>query len=287
MQKIAIVTGATSGIGRQLVLKLIEQNMIVIALGRSDDKIKNLKIDTEALITDNALYVIKGDLNHKENIKKIGMKITAILDEHHYQIDFLIHVAGRVTSGYHVNEDQHEMTFAINHLAVVLLTHLLINRIRKSKASRILVVSSQSHYRANINFNNLESKKFYTILRSYKRSKLYNVLFVKGLADRFKDVAVYAIDPGLVRTKIGTKNTSKLASFVWNFRSKKGINPMVAASHMYDVLTKEKFDDLSGSYIRHGQAVSSNPITYDKENIDRLWDISLEMLDIKEYFQKK
>lgn len=287
MQKIAIVTGATSGIGRQLVLKLIEQKIIVIALGRSDEKIENLKIDTEALITNNALYVIKGDLNNKASINTIAEKIRILLDEHHYQIDYLIHVAGRVTSGYHVNEDQHEMTFAVNHLAVVLLTHLLINKMRISKKSRILVVSSQSHYRANINFNNLESKAFYSILRSYKRSKLYNVLFVRGLAERFKDIPVYAIDPGLVRTKIGTKNTSKLASFVWNLRSKKGIDPMIAATHMYNVLIQEKFDDISGSYIRHGQPVSSNPITYRKEIIDRLWDVSLAMLDIDNYFEKK
>jgi NAD(P)-dependent dehydrogenase (short-subunit alcohol dehydrogenase family) len=287
MQKIAIITGATSGIGRELVLKLIEKNMVVIALGRSDDKIKKLKIDSKNLLRDNALYVIKGDLDNKNSINEIGKEIASLLEKYNYQIDYLVHVAGRVTSGYHVNEDQHEMTFAVNHLAVVLLTHLLIKKMRKSNKSRILVVSSQSHYRANINFNNLESKSFYSILRSYKRSKLYNVLFVKGLAIRFEDVPVYAIDPGLVRTKIGTKNTSKLASFVWNLRSKKGIDPMVAAAHMCDVLTKEKFDHLSGSYIRHGQPVSSNPITYDKDVIDKLWDVSLDMLNINNYFEKK
>lgn len=284
MHKIAVITGATSGIGRQLTLKLIEKNISVIALGRSDDKIEKLKNDAKDLMTDNKLYTVKGDLSTQKNIKDIAKKISVILDKHEYQIDYLIHVAGRVTSGYHVNEDQHEITFAVNHLAVVLLTHLLINRIKQSIKSRILVVSSQSHYRANIDFNNLESKSFYSILRSYKRSKLYNVLFVKGLSNRIENVPVYAIDPGLVRTKIGTKNTSKLASFVWNWRSKKGIDPMVAATHMYDVLTQEKFDHLSGSYVRHGQPVSSNPITYQIENIDRLWDISLEMLSIKKFF---
>jgi NAD(P)-dependent dehydrogenase (short-subunit alcohol dehydrogenase family) len=121
-------------------------------------------------------------------------------------------------------------------------------------------------------------------LRSYKRSKLYNVLFVKGLADRLKNIPVYAIDPGLVNTGIGTKNTSKLASFVWNLRSKKGIDPIVAATHMYNVLTEEGFDHLSGAYVRHGKPVTSNPITYQKEIIDKLWTVSLEMLDIKKYF---
>jgi NAD(P)-dependent dehydrogenase (short-subunit alcohol dehydrogenase family) len=283
MHKVAVVTGATSGIGRQLVFKLIEKNIVVIALGRSDEKIEKLINDAKRINTDAKLYIVKGDLSNSNHIKDIAKEISGILDNHKDQIDYLVHVAGRVTSGYHVNEDMHEITFAVNHLAVVLLTHLLLAKIKKSEKSRILVVSSQSHYRANINFNNLESKSFYSILRSYKRSKLYNVLFVKALSNRFKDVPVYAIDPGLVKTNIGTKNTSKLASFIWSLRAKKGIDPMIAATHMYHVLTQERFDHLSGSYIRHGEPVASNPITYQKEIVDRLWKISLEMLDIKNY----
>ena len=102
-------------------------------------------------------------------------------------------------------------------------------------------------------------------------------------SQRFKEIPIFAIDPGLVKTKIGTKNTSRLASFVWKLRAKKGIDASVAAHHMFNVLTQEEFDEQSGSYIRHGINVSSNPITYDKENIDKLWDISLKMLDINHF----
>ncbi len=286
MQKIAFVTGATSGIGRELVLKLVREDITVIALGRSDEKIDQLIADTKSLLNRNRLFIVKGNLNDQEGVDKIAKEVLLILDKHKYELDYLVHVAGRVTSGYHLNNDQHEMTFAINHLAVVQLTHLLINRIKKSMRSRILIVSSQSHYRASINFNNLESKSFYSILRSYKRSKLYNVLFVKGFAQRFKEIPIFAIDPGLVQTKIGTKNTSKLASFIWSLRAKKGIQASDAAHHMFNVITQEAFDQQSGSYIRHGVNVSSNPITYDQENIDKLWDISLKMLDITDFLIK-
>lgn len=283
MRKIAFVTGATSGIGRELVLKLINEKVLVIALGRSDEKIEQLVNDTKSLLNGNHLFIIKGNLDDQDGVKKIAKEVSLVLEKQNDKLDYLIHVAGRVTSGYHLNKDNHEMTFAVNHLAVVQLTHLLFKNIKSSLKSRILIVSSQSHYRASINFNNLESKSFYSILRSYKRSKLYNVLFVKGFAQRIKEIPIYAIDPGLVKTKIGTKNTSKLATFIWNVRSKKGIAPIVAASHMYNVLTQEAFDHLSGSYIRHGKKVSSNPITYDKDNIDNLWNVSLSMLKLNHF----
>lgn len=287
MSKVAVITGATSGIGRELTLKLIEENTTVIALGRSAEKIEQLIKDATPLLKDNFLFVVKGDLSDQESINQIGRDMIGILEENQFKIDYLIHVAGRVTSGYRINKDHHEMTFAVNHLAVVQLTYLLINKIKKSLKSRILVVSSQSHYRANINFDNLETKTYYTILRSYKRSKLYNVLFVKALAKRFPKVPVYAIDPGLVRTKIGSKGTSKISSFIWNWRSKKGIHPRVAAIHMYNVLSKDRFDDLTGAYVKHGEPISANPVVSKEDVVDKLWNISLEMLEIKEFFTKK
>lgn len=286
MRKIAIVTGATSGIGKEVVLKLLKEDVNVIGLGRSDEKIEALVNDANPLIKDNKLHIVKGDLSDQMSVKEVANEMIKIIVDCNYQIDYLIHVAGRVTSGYHINKEYHEITFAVNHLAVVQLTYLLMDYLRPSLKSRILVVSSQSHFRANINFDNLETKTYYTILRSYKRSKLYNVLFVKGFKDRYNEIPIYAIDPGLVRTNIGQKNTSKLASIVWNWRSKRGIHPGVVAIHMFNVLKDERFDTLSGAYIKHGEPMTSNPITYKKEVTDKMWDVSLGMLDIKAFFKK-
>lgn len=285
LNKLAFVTGATSGIGKSLVLTLLKSGIDVIGLGRNEEKIEKLKAEAHDLKNKTQLMIVDGDLSYHEGILDISKQVINILSKENRKIDYMCHVAGRVTSGYHVSKDHHELTFQVNHLAVVDLTHQLLPYMNHDKKSRILVVSSQSHYRANINFNNLETKTYYTILRSYKRSKLYNVLFVKGLSSRFQEIPIYAIDPGLVRTEIGTKNTSKLASFIWRWRSKKGIHPEVAARHMVDVIKKPEFDEQSGSYVRHGVVCSSNPITYKEDMINRLWDTTLKMLDIKEFFK--
>ncbi len=287
LNKLAYVTGATSGIGKSLVLTLLKANIDVIGLGRNNDKIKALESEVEALGFKDNLMIVKGDLSYHEAIVDIAKQTKELLEKNNRKIDFLCHVAGRVTSGYHISKDHHELTFQVNHLAVVDLTYQLLPYMNESMKSRILVVSSQSHYRANINFNNLETKTFYTILRSYKRSKLYNVLFVKGFSKMNQQMPIYAIDPGLVRTNIGEKNTSKLASFIWRWRSKKGIHPEVAARHMLNVMTSSEFDHQSGSYVRHGIIVSSNPVTYKEQVIDRLWHETLNMLDIKDFFAKK
>ena len=285
LNKLAYVTGATSGIGKSLVLTLLKANIDVIGLGRNDDKIKALESEVEALGFKHNLMMVKGDLSHHEAILDIAKQTKKLLEKSNRKIDFLCHVAGRVTSGYHISKDHHELTFQVNHLAVVDLTYQLLNYINQSEKSRILVVSSQSHYRANINFNNLETKTFYTILRSYKRSKLYNVLFVRGFQKKYKDIPIYAIDPGLVKTAIGTKNTSRLASFIWSWRAKKGISPEVAAMHMLDVINDPSFDHQSGSYVRHGRIVKSNPITYQEDVIEKLWKETLKMLDINDFFE--
>lgn len=287
MSKIAVVTGATSGIGRSLVLTLLKDDMTVIGVGRSDDKINQLINDAKDYYDDKKLFIVKGDLSYHKALEDLSQSIIDILVENELKIDYLCHVAGRVTSGYHISQDHHELTFQVNHLAVVDLTYFLLPYMVKSLESRILVVSSQSHFRANINFNDLETKTYYTILRSYKRSKLYNVLFVKAFSKKYKDIPIYAIDPALVRTNIGMKNTSKLASFVWHMRSKKGVHPAVPAKHMLDVIKDQSFNDLSGSYIKHGKPITSNPLTYQDDVVERFWKVSLDMLEITDYFHKK
>ncbi len=287
MSKIAIVTGATSGIGRSLVLTLLKNDVVVIGIGRSDDKINQLIDDAKDFYDQHKLFIVKGDLSYHKAIEELSESIIDVLQTNDFKIDYLCHVAGRVTSGYHVSKDYHELTFQVNHLAVVDLTYQLLPYMNVSLKSRILVVSSQSHFRANINFNDLETKTYYTILRSYKRSKLYNVLFVKAFSKKYSEIPIYAIDPALVKTDIGQKNTSKIASFVWNMRSKKGVNPAVPARHMLDVIKDDVFNELSGSYIKFGKPITSNPLTYQDEIIERLWKVSLDMLEIKDFFNKK
>jgi NAD(P)-dependent dehydrogenase (short-subunit alcohol dehydrogenase family) len=281
MNKVAVVTGATSGIGYAVTELLLKQKINVIALARDIDKANLTKEKLKEFTKDVDLDFIIGDLSDNEQSTNTALQFAKMIQEKYKgKLDILMNIAGRVTTGYHENKDGNELTFAVNHLSVFLITYHLTPFLKKSNDPRVLVVSSLSHYRASINWDNIQNKKMYNILKAYKRSKLYNVLFVKEYARRFESIPIYAIDPGLVRTNIGAKNTSGLARIAWKLRSSTGTDIYYPAKFMIDVATKETYKDLSGNYIKKGIAVKSNPITYNADHGRRLWEYSEELTNI-------
>ena len=103
--------------------------------------------------------------------------------------------------------DGFEKTFALNHLAYFLLTELLLDVLKASAPSRVVNVSSGSHKRGEINFDDLDLEKGYFVLKAYSQSKLANVMHTYGLARRLSGSGVTAncLHPGLVKTGIFRK----------------------------------------------------------------------------------
>ena len=286
MQRVAVVTGATSGIGKACVEGLLKHGVEVIGLGRDHAKM-DLLIAEMSGIKNHKLTMVYGDLSDLKSTEQAANNLSKVIEQiYQGKIDILMNVAGRVSSGYHTNQDGNEVTFHTNHLAVFQLTHAMIPYLKESNDPRILVVSSRSHYRANIHFNNLQSKRGYNILKAYKRSKLYNVLFVKAFASKYKHIPIFAIDPGLVKTNIGMKHTNKLAQWVWNYHVKRGDDASYPAQFMVDIALKDAYRNLSGHYFLKGQPVESNPLTYRLDLADRLWLESLKLTKIHDYFHK-
>ena len=281
MSKVAVVTGATSGIGYAVTELLLKEKINVIALSRDEDKANITKEKLKEFTKDVELDFIIGDLSDNEQATETSKKFVKLIqDKYKGKLDILMNIAGRVTTGYHENKDGNELTFAVNHLSVFIMTYYLTPLLKKSDDPRVLVVSSLSHYRASINWDNIQSKKMYNILKSYKRSKLYNVFFVKEYARRFESIPIFAIDPGLVRTNIGAKNTSGLARLAWKLRSSTGTDIYYPARFMIDVSTKEAYKTLSGNYIKKGKPVKSNPVTYSADHGRRLWEYTEELTHI-------
>jgi len=281
MGKVAIVTGATSGIGKAVVELLLKEKINVVALGRDYEKIEALQIEFANLTKDVSMDFVIGDLSDNRQVNLAANNLIDFIHrKYNDQVDILMNIAGRVTSGYHENEDANEITFATNHLSIFLLTNRLYPLLKKSDDPRVLVVSSLSHYRAYFSLRNLQSRKGYNILRAYQRSKLYNVLFVKEFARRSPHVKIYAIDPGLVKTNIGNKNTSPLARFVWEIRSRTGTSPYLPAKFMVDVAIKKEYETESGSYVKQGKIVRSSKISYNKSHQKALWDYSEKLTQV-------
>jgi NAD(P)-dependent dehydrogenase (short-subunit alcohol dehydrogenase family) len=283
MKKVCVVTGATSGIGFANVTLLLKEHVDVIAVARSTEKKEKLMYDCQPYLTDDTqLHIVTGDLSSIRQVNQLTEDIKNILDQHYEgRLDVLMNVAGMVSSGKHLNEDGNEITFAVNHLAVFLLTQNLIPYLEKSEDPRVLVVSSLSHYRARINFNNLQNFKFYHILKAYQRSKLYNVLFVKEFHKRHPRISIFAIDPGLVKTEIGLKNTSHISKAIWIWRVSKGTDAFYPASFMVRIALDDEYRSLSGEYFKEGQVKKSNPLTYDQDKASRLYEITQNMINKK------
>jgi NAD(P)-dependent dehydrogenase (short-subunit alcohol dehydrogenase family) len=172
-----------------------------------------------------------------------------------------------------------ERTFALNHLAPFLLTHLLMGPLRRGAPSRVVNVSARAHHNAALDFADLQNKRRYAASTAYGRAKLANLLFTYELARRLggEAVTVNAVNPGLVAGDLVRKE-KMLASAVARL-AEKGLAKTAeeAGAAVAWVATAAELDGVSGKYVESGGAISSSPASYDEETARRLWELSEEL----------
>ena len=263
-----LVTGATSGIGLAVTKQLLKKNENIIAIGINQKEC----VETFALLgkPDNLQY-IPIDLASNKEIKQQAIKINEHFNNH---IDVLINCAGLVPKWYQTNEQGYEMQLQVNHLAVFNLTKCLLESILNAKGI-IFVVSSRVHRHNTIDFNDLNSRNKYFLLTQYQKTKLCNVLFTYEFNRRYMDqgVLAYAMDPGLVNTSIGARNSAGLAKLVWNIRRRFGQNPLEVADFFLGVLYSKR--NLNPPYYyKYGKQLEPSDYAKKEDIAKQLWEVS-------------
>ncbi len=272
--KICLVTGATSGIGRVTAMALAQRGAKVIVVGRNPRR----TAETVALIrqqTGNpAVESLLADLSSQAQIRQLATQFL----ERYPRLDVLVNDAGAFFLLRRLSVDGIEMTFALNHLNYFLLTNLLLDALKAAAPSRIVNVASESHRTAQIDFDDLQGKKFYNGMRAYGQSKLANVLFTYELARRLEGsrVSVNALHPGFVATNIGTNN-GILVRLAMPLVHLVAISPEEGARTPIYLASSPRVEGLSGGYYIQEQPMRSNPVSYDLETARRLWQVSAEM----------
>ncbi|CAL1286372.1 unnamed protein product [Larinioides sclopetarius] len=200
--KVIIVTGANSGIGFETAKDLAARKGRVILACRSLERGQKA---AESIIKSTRNYdvVVRHlNLSSLDSVRRFASEIA----NSEKRLDVLIHNAGMTPKpGKFLTEDNFELQFATNHLGPFLLTSLLLDLLKKSAPSRIIVVSSITHHWAKLDLDNLNCEKFerhpYWV---YCSTKLANILFVRELAKRLEGtgVTVNALHPGGVKTAI-------------------------------------------------------------------------------------
>lgn len=220
--RVAVVTGATAGIGLAVTQRLAARGYVVAAVGRSLDRCEAAAQSIHEACPAADVRCFAADLASQRQVRDLAARLRKKLD----RVDALVLCAGTVSSHHLTTEDGVELQFAVNHLSGFLLTHELMPLLRNARG-RIVVVSSGSHRHTRLHFPDVQHRRHYSLLGAYKRSKLCNVLFAAEVNRRLGAVRAFAADPGLVHTDIGLKGTVGLEQLVWRLRMARGVEPSI------------------------------------------------------------
>ena len=216
--KTVVITGASSGIGFETA-RLLSKNYSIIGIGHNKSNCERAKGLIKSKNPGADIIYLVADLIQQNEVNRIADEVASYLESSSYgELYGLINNAGCVRSWYTTSEEGYEQQFSLNHLAGFLLTYKLLPFIIKAKG-RIIMTGSQSHKGIKMHWDDVMIRKRYNPLTAYKQSKLCNILFAKGLNDRFINT-----------TDIGNKYTGGLVRFIWSIRKKRGLNDYVVSS---------------------------------------------------------
>lgn len=268
MEKIILITGATSGIGKATALEFLRRGERVLIGARNERSGVAVREEFRNL-TGRDAEVVTGDLSSLASVH--GMADTVRKAVPH--LDILINNAAVYKSTRQLTEDGFELMFGTNHLAPFLLTHLLLDTLKASGHARVLNITAPST--SKLIFEDLQSEKNFNSLNAFGASKMANLLFTFDLARRLSDtgITVNAIHPGLARSNImGDANLfMRLMSNLFSGAPEK------AAQGIVRVALGEEYASQTGKFFTQGREIQPAKYAFDRNTQQKLWDASMKL----------
>lgn len=284
-QRVAIVTGANVGIGRETARGLAEAGFTVVLAVRDVVKGEEARHDIvrsgyggEAPIgttKNDRVTVLPLDLGSRASITAF----VSAFKEAHPRLDVLVNNAGIWPRSKTTTVDGFETTFGVNHLGTFLLTRELLPVLEASAPSRIVVLSSGIHYRGRMEWDDLQFEtRRYAGTAAYAQSKLANVLFTKALARRLEGtgVAVNAVHPGVVATELLRDIPRFARTVIKPFL----LTPKDGAATSLHVALSEEGARVSGAYFEKSAQRVASRAARDEDAQERLWTLSEKLLGL-------
>jgi NAD(P)-dependent dehydrogenase (short-subunit alcohol dehydrogenase family) len=266
-----VITGASDGVGAAAAKRLSRSGEHVVVVGRSPHKTAAV---ADALGADSFV----ADFADLAQVRELAARLL----EAYPRIDVLANNAGGMMKTRETTVDGFEKTFQVNHLAPLLLTTLLIDRLVDSKAT-VLNTSSMGNRMARVNFDDLDAVQRQHGALAYSSSKLANILFTRELHRRYHGagISTAAFHPGPVASNFSAEADNPLMGLVYR-------TPL---RHVVLIGTEQGSDELvwlasatpgvdwqSGEYYVKHRIARANKLAYDAGLAERLWDRSVELV---------
>ena len=268
---VAIVTGATSGLGREIALELAQQGYQVVVVGRGADRAAAVAQEI-ARATRNRLVesVAVEDLARPSEVRRLA---TALLARYP-RISLLVNNAGAFFRRREVTPDDLERTFALNVLSPLLLTELLADGLRAGAPSRVVNIASAAHQRHRVPFDDLQFTRRFPGYTVYGTSKLELILLTRELGRRFAGtgVTVNAVHPGFVATGFGQNNGGTTAFTIRVLAKLFGRTVQRGAETPVMVATDPSLSSVTGAYFSDRRVRPGDPASQDMASARRLYD---------------
>lgn len=259
--KVVVVTGAGSGIGRIAARDLARAGARVIAVARTEQRLQPLAEEVKA--QGGTLEAVACDMSLLSDVRACAQKVGALGPVH-----ALVNNAGIWADMQRVTPEGHDETLAVNALSPHLLARLLLPQLRAA-GGRVVNVSSEEHLNGDIHWHDLSLKDVYSPRRAYRQSKLILTMLSITLAEREREVQVNSLHPGIIGTQL-FRNFPRFIQFWINLLMRK---PQDGADVLTWHVKSPELAGVTGKFYSRYKERRPHGLALVKESRERLWDI--------------
>jgi len=281
--KLCMVTGASSGIGREIAAGLAAKGAQVVMVCRDRLRGKAAMEEIAGCTGNNNVELLLADLSSQRQIRDLAYNYQS----GHTALHVLVNNAGVIVDNRELTEDGIEKTFAVNYLAYFMLANLLADLLKRSAPARVVNLTSMVHRTVSLDFNNLQGEKRYNRDLAYAQSKLADAVFSHELGRRLEGtgVTVNCVCPGAVSSRLW-ENSNRIVNGIFKSFMK---GPQEGARLPVYLASAGELEGLTCRYFQTGQHLKparvntkgtmtrSSAETYNSEVAARLWEHSKKL----------
>ncbi|MBN2342230.1 MAG: SDR family NAD(P)-dependent oxidoreductase [Deltaproteobacteria bacterium] len=273
-KKVCVITGCSDGIGKETAVQMASRGYRIGMVVRNSDKSRAAQKEIVERAKNDAIELFYADLASQTSVRDVARQLCEAFPA----IDILINNAGIVKRSEEISDDGIEMTFAVNYIAPVLLTLLLLPTLEKSEAARIINLSSELYQKGKIDMENFLTPQKFNGDMAYANSKLLLIHFTVVLAKKLssKQISVNAIHPGVLGTNAFREYPRWFTAVLNLFLPK----PAEGATRVLKLATASEFENVNGAYISKTKIQNKLKRVFDPAQTIPIWENTLKILEI-------